>query len=55
MLHPGVNGYTLHYVKSEEKDRKVTKRKKDRKTDREAKWQKDEKTERLKDKKTVKQ
>ncbi len=51
MLQPGVNGYTLHYVKSEEKDREIEKRQKERKTDREAKWQKDKKTERLKDRK----
>jgi hypothetical protein len=37
MLQPGVNGYTLHYVKSEEKDREIEKRQKERKTDREAK------------------
>ena len=43
MLHPGVNGYTLHYVKSEEKDRKVTKRKKDRQRGKMTERQKDRK------------
>jgi hypothetical protein len=51
MLHPGVNGSTLHYVKSEEKDRKARKRKKDRQRGKMTERQKDKNTERLKDRK----